>query len=439
MMWPLEMEEEGFVALKRTEHVEVTSLAVAVEATPSAKGGKGKVVVGGGGAGGGVGPTRVRVFCDDFDATDSSSDEDEEEELTARRRVKRYVQEIRLQRAAAVAVPPVKVKGEEVFPAAVSAKMAEAAKARVVLAAGRKRKAGGVDGAEPRFRGVRRRPWGKYAAEIRIRNTMGVKERVWLGTFGTAEEAAWAYDTAATVIHGDKATTNFPRAPLRPATTPVMRSMLVFFGIAHLVRSLVPRARGPRGRGGGAGGRGRSRRRRAAAAAAPSAPTSEAPSPPPPSSALVPEPELQVQGGRGERGRGRGRGRGGGRGGRRGRGRTPARVVAEDSPMLQATTPAAAPAPAPALAPAPANQAIFQPMIIPPGGVVVAPDDFLLSAISDDEPVLPHKKPKLLGVYTPPDSPDQFVMEFFADLGDGDDILSSSFWQDPAGDGEDTQ
>ncbi|EEE66071.1 hypothetical protein OsJ_22084 [Oryza sativa Japonica Group] len=107
--------------------------------------------------------------------------------------------------------------------------------------------------------------------------------------------------------------------------------------------------------------------------------------------------------------------------------------------MLQATTPAAAPAPAPALAPAPANQAIFQPMIIPPGGVVVAPDDFLLSAISDDEPVLPHKKPKLLGVYTPPDSPDQFVMEFFADLGDGDDILSSSFWQDPAGDGEDTQ
>lgn len=42
MMWPLEMEE-GFVALKRTEHVEVTSLAVAVEATPSAKGGRGRL------------------------------------------------------------------------------------------------------------------------------------------------------------------------------------------------------------------------------------------------------------------------------------------------------------------------------------------------------------------------------------------------------------
>uniref|UniRef100_A0A0E0LDS2 AP2/ERF domain-containing protein n=1 Tax=Oryza punctata TaxID=4537 RepID=A0A0E0LDS2_ORYPU len=281
-------------------------------------------------------------------------------------------------------------------------------------------------GGEKKYRGARKRPWGKYAAEIRIRNTMGVKERVWLGTFVTAEEAAWAYDTAAMVIHGEAATTNFPRAPLPPPTTPMMRSMLVFFGFAHLVRSLVPRARG------GAGGRRRSRRAAAAAAPPPAAPVSEAP--PPLSAALVPEPgsepELQVQGG-GERGRpGRGRD---GRGRGRGRGRTPARVADEDTPMLEVATPAAAPAPAPELAPAPANHSIFQPMIIPPGGGVVAPE--FLPAISDDEPVLLRKKPKLLGFYTPPDSPEQFIMEFFADIGE-DDVPSSSLWQDPAGNGE---
>jgi len=61
-------------------------------------------------------------------------------------------------------------------------------------------KAGPWQQEEPHYRGVRQRPWGKFAAEIWDSARQGAT--IWLGTFDTSAEAAEAYDAVAFQMRG---------------------------------------------------------------------------------------------------------------------------------------------------------------------------------------------------------------------------------------------
>lgn len=109
-------------------------------------------------------PKTIRFSVVDEDATDDSSSDQEDELSPCVRRVKKYVHEINIG-----------------WP--------------------------GEEKEEKKYMGVRKRPSGKWIAEIRDNNREG-KKRIWLGTFNTAEEAAKAYNDAAVGLRGNNAKMN---------------------------------------------------------------------------------------------------------------------------------------------------------------------------------------------------------------------------------------
>lgn len=65
-------------------------------------------------------------------------------------------------------------------------------------------------GSESKYKGVRKRKWGKWVSEIRLPNS---RERIWLGSYDSAEKAARAFDAAMFCLRGRNANFNFPDNP----------------------------------------------------------------------------------------------------------------------------------------------------------------------------------------------------------------------------------